>query len=446
MLLPIALALVFLCFSVKTSLSFSASIKSLKSNHLYGRGRPDYLRRRRYPRKTPTVIMDTTTAGISENKEYVAVMGNKDEKWKVGDGSRWRVWSVIDELETNGLSSSKSSSSRKRRHPGDHTESESSLVNEEAATNKYDKVTKLVIDILKEWGTKWAGQSGWQTLLNKKSLLHEVEESIVALQILMEWMDCRVGVISSDSDAASDTPSIQPLTLCDVCCGKGIFSMLASYLFRGKTSTHVSDIIMLDRQKDIDWSHIMASNLSAEEEGRPRIETWGGCNLHDIDGIVERLEAHGKGAHSENPGSTPGRQLALVGIHLCKQLSPSCASVVNSLGPEKCPFLCLAPCCLPRVVRNVPKVISNDIKRKGKSGKESGSMTVSVRTFETLEERKARLEANERRDGAKKRSVATQPCYLCQDMGHPMHKCSLLPADEFERLDIFKKAAAATPW
>mmetsp|Transcript_12077 Transcript_12077/g.24879 ORF Transcript_12077/g.24879 Transcript_12077/m.24879 type:complete len:558 (-) Transcript_12077:99-1772(-) len=441
--LLIGLAFVFLCLFAESSHSFSVSIKYLKSIDLSSFGRSGNLHRHNQ-RKPPTVMMEIATASNSENREYVA-MGNNDEKWKVGDGSRWRVWSVIDELETNGLSSSKSSSSRKRRRSGDYADKESTLISDNATAGNCDKVTRLVIDILKEWGGKWAGQSGWQTLLNKKSLLHEVEESIVALQILMAWMDRRIDAISTEADTASDTPNIQPVTLCDVCCGKGIFSMLASYLFRGKTSTHVSDIIMLDKQTDIDWNHIVMSNLSAEEEGRPRIETWGGCNLHDIDEIVARLEAHGKGSSSQNPHNTPGRQLALVGIHLCKQLSPSCAGVVNSLGPEKCPFLCLAPCCLPRVARNVPKMISNDSKRKGKSGKELGLTTVTVRTFETLEEKQARLEANERRDGAKKRSVATQPCYLCQDIGHPMHKCSLLPSDEFERLDVFRKAAAATP-
>ena len=108
---------------------------------------------------------------------------------------------------------------------------------------------------------------------------------------------------------------------------------------RGKTSTHVSSIIMLDKQQDINWNHIVASNKGVEEEGRPFIKSWGGCNLLDIDQIVEKLQGHDTIDDGVNNGP-----IALVGIHLCKQLSPSCAGVVNAMGPKKCPFLCLAPC------------------------------------------------------------------------------------------------------
>jgi len=197
---------------------------------------------------------------------------------------------------------------------------------------------------------------------------------------------------------------------------------------------------MLDKQKDINWNHIIASNESAQGDGRPMIKTWGGCNLHEIDNMVEKLDG--------NNGP-----LALVGIHLCKQLSPSCAGVVNSLGPEKCPFLCLAPCCLPRVVRNLSK--SNNNGMLPKRNKMQGALstknlaketyqTVPVRKFESAEERQSRIDANKRREGAKKRTFADVPCYLCSEI-HSIHRCNLLPADENERMDIFQKAAALNP-
>ena len=320
-------------------------------------------------------------------------------------GSRWRIWSVIDELETNGLSSN----------------SKTTLI-ENDNTRNHDDMTKQVIQVLRNW-TQWAGVRGWNTLLNKKSLLHEVEESIVALHFLSEWLEQQRAIQQNDT----------PVTLVDVCCGKGIFSLLGSYIYSDKTSTHVSSIIMLDRQPDINWDHIIASNESALQEERPTIQCWGGCNLHEIDQIVNKLE------------SIDG-SLAMVGIHLCKQLSPACAGVVNTLGPEKVPFLCLAPCCLPRVVRNLSKANNDSMipnRMHSKSAKEV-SFTVPVRIYESIEERQARIEANERRKGAKKRTFADIPCYLCSEI-HPIHKCNLLPSDENERLDIFQKAAALNP-
>lgn len=339
-----------------------------------------------------------------------AANGHQNDRAKIrngNDGSSWRIWSVIEELEANGLSSDGRCNENSRRDD--------------------DAMTDQVVHILRLWGDSWAGQTGWNTLLNKKSLLHEVEESIVALRFLDDWLERR----RQDGNAP-------PVTLVDVCCGKGILSMLASYIFREKTLTHVSSIIMLDKQKDINWNHIVASNKSADADGRPSIKTWGGCNLHEIDQIVEKLQ--GRDDFASGP-------LALVGIHLCKQLSPACAGVVNALTPDTCPFLCLAPCCLPRVVRNyLSKANNGAMMRDAKRLKSDkvGAFTVPVRTYESADDRQARIEANQRRSSANKRTFADVPCYLCSEI-HAIHKCSLLPADENERINIFQKAAAQNP-
>jgi len=331
-------------------------------------------------------LLSSTQALLSFNHHHRTAihrrqMELRSQSQATVDGSNWRIWSVIDQLE--------------ERQQQDKSS---------------DFITNKVIQVLHQWGSEWSGHSGFQSLLNKKSLLHEIEESIVALQTLHDWLEKR-----SNNES--------PVTLVDVCCGKGITSMLTSYVFC--TST-VSDIIMLDKQ-DINWNHISASNDKIESQGedRPFIETWQ-CNLHEIDSVVERLENK--------------QQLALIGIHLCKQLSPACASVVNALGPEKAPFLCLAPCCLPLAARNFAKTNrqANDMPILKKK------TTIEVRTYESAEERQARKDANQKRLAAKKRTFMDQPCILCAEI-HPVQKCGLLPLDLNEQRIIFERAALSRP-
>jgi hypothetical protein len=71
------------------------------------------------------------------------------------------------------------------------------------------------------------------------------------------------------------------------------------------------------------------------------ISAWPKCDVHDA-AFLERLR------------DAPGR-LAVVGIHLCKMLSPRCVGVFNCLGAAKAPFLLLAPCCMPKV-RGAPEL------------------------------------------------------------------------------------------
>ena len=325
-----------------------------------------------------------------------------------GTSTSSRIWDVIQKLETDGLTTSNDVSATLQdanEHKSITTISTASIPHHQQRINK---VTAQVTNILKEWGNNWAGKSEWQSLLGKQSLLHEVEESIVALSFLLEWLENR--------------KETTPLTLVDVCCGKGILSMLASFVLREHPS--VKEIIMLDKQTDINWNHTRIANDSADNERRPIIEAWGGCNLNEIDSIVERLEER------------QDMQYALIGIHLCKLLSPSCVGLANTLGQEKCPFLCLAPCCMPRAVLQSKKKI-NSMK---------SSRMISVRAYETRDQRKARHDANVLRAGAKKRTFRDQPCYLCSDTGHHVKNCALLPSDESECIDIFQRAAAQIPW
>lgn len=229
----------------------------------------------------------------------------------------------------------------------------------------------------------------------------------MALHLFQTWLDKR------------PENSKSPVTLVDVCCGKGITSLLASYLFR-----ELYQVVALDKNANINFHHIKAANLNATDAGRPRIEIWGDTNLHDIDPLVERLGAI-------------GTTLAFIGIHLCKNLSPAAVGVANNL-PGVCKFLMLAPCCLPRQARNYAKFKCGPVE-----GQRFASFIIPVRVHESEEDRKLRFEANSRRANAKKR-FASMPCILCDEI-HPIKKCSLLPCGETERLEIFRRAEELSP-
>jgi len=314
----------------------------------------------------PTIKIRTLDQSQHQSRQIIfCEMKISCEKLQESKRKDWHVWKAADRLERLGLSLS-----------SDHNELP------EAVTSK--KIIKQVILILRQWGGEWAGRNEWKGILNKSTLLHEVEESIVTLGFLMEFINSL-----NYSEARPE-----PLTIIDVCSGKGIFSMLASYIFRN--NSRVIRIIMLD-QADIKWNHVDIVNENSAEEKRPIIETWQ-CNLHEVDEVVSKLES------IKSP-------IAMVGIHLCKTLSPSCIGIVNSMRTSKCPFFVLAPCCLPRAVLN-PKV-----------GKKS---VIEVRQFETEAQKETRILAKKRRDAAVSRRSRPLAMVGQQDMAPSCWKCGMV--------------------
>lgn len=276
---------------------------------------------------------------------------------------------------------------------------------------KDHQLTPTVISILKQWARQWNDQ---EHLLNNNKLLHEIEESMVALGMLIEWMD--------NSMIKNDT-----IVLMDICCGKGICSLLASYIF--KNDSRVSKIVMMDRPPEannkknqhLDWSHIEVANEYASEENRPTIEAHKE-NLFETDKIIDWL-------------SSPEQQdlpLAFLGIHLCKNLSPTFIGIANTLGPSRVPFLCLAPCCLPRVV----------IQSKYK---DSSKNVLQVAEYEAPLQRQARLRAAHLRRNAQQRRT-TRKCFLCQSTNHTLQNCDIFAtASSTERSEILEKSASLEP-
>jgi len=327
--------------------------------------------------------------------------------------------------------------------------------------DEYQDIIASVKYVLWNWHTRWVvknkspgnARREWYSFLNKSKLCHEVEEAIVALHHLRTWLNEKVS-LDRGSNTSIDDASI---TVIDLCSGKGVFSMLLTYLAGLGIRTQNDDnhsnnvtykeqphawcsvfctigrCIMIDRM-DINWKHISAANedvvlfnSSCREQGsgssmkpissilnergdiienyddsillaKIPIDTWPGTNIHD-DEVLERIN------------TLPGR-IAIVGIHLCKGLSPRAIGITNICGPQKIPFLCLAPCCLPRL--------------------NAGHLCIPV--HEEEEGKKKRLAVEQRRNRIRKAF-----CSICNEKNHFARHCPLLPTDPEQRLAMLAK-------
>mmetsp|Transcript_11599 Transcript_11599/g.15105 ORF Transcript_11599/g.15105 Transcript_11599/m.15105 type:complete len:426 (+) Transcript_11599:136-1413(+) len=237
-----------------------------------------------------------------------------------------------------------------------------------------DELIPVAKDIILNWHSRWAGEERWSSFLNKRQFLHEIEETLVAVQNIRVWLE----KLRSVADQPSD------ITIIDLCCGKGVFTMFLTYLaayrcsclhkrngietktcrkcFDSSVFNPIRKCIMVDRMKTCDWNHIKAANEDLYREGyrtsctegetnfdekylhaKIPIDSWPDCNIHEGE-VCNKIQ------------NLPGR-IAIVGIHLCRTLSPRAISISNICGHEKVPFLCLAPCCLPRLKSRLPVLI-----------------------------------------------------------------------------------------
>ena len=308
---------------------------------------------------------------MTSNESMQSTAASTDSR---GPFAYWRVFKTIDRLEKEGISSNK---------PG--------------AVAEYGPVTSDVICVLKEWGSRWGGQHNWYSFLNKNSLQHEAEECIVALHHFKAW--------------CQDYKGSTPLTVVDMCCGKGMFSMLLSYLLGGRWSQtvgpHVKQILLFDKAK-IDFYHIHEANSSSVEEQRPQMLLWPSTNMHDYDILMDKFLSL----------NTP---LAMVGIHLCKMLGPSAISLINGLKPA---YACLAPCCLPRMVTS--KYAASDRR------------TIPVHRWEDPGDRANRLQSNQLLAASRSPLLF---CYVCQQE-HRVKECPTIAGKtNDERTTIIRAAA-----
>ena len=372
----------------------------------------------------------------SSTKDDVAELPNSNENGEAATKRKrkWRIWKVIEALEQNMTSLDRP---------------------------KYDGFVEITAVLLRDWADRWCGIKEFQSLLNKTRLLHEMEESIVAIHSLVQWMNCTNTAIKKNveehkrleenHDPSNKRPKLQKdddfthfkkdglnddndryklrllqpiissensstdkkITVIDLCCGKGIFSMLLSFMIMSsgrweilKPLRNIQNIIMIDRAKDINWHHIEKTN--EVNIGKVQIDIWSGVNIHEQDEMLFQKFLQIKGS------------LAIVGIHLCKTLSPKCVSIYNTLGKEKAPFLCLAPCCLPRLVTTT--------KQTNHNNDEKDKLEIPVDLYEPYSERQQRILHNNRRK--RRRDDRNGSCYLCLSFDHRAKQCPTLPKDK----------------
>ena len=278
-----------------------------------------------------------------------------------GSGKCWEIFRVIEVLERDGIAASANARD---------------AVQQQYCNDQYHDTTKDVLAVLTRWSMDYVGDDNWRSLLNKSNLRHEIEESIVALYHLRRW-------------TANRNSTETPFIAVDGCCGKALFSMLLSYLAAEHDDlSSLSRIILFDKDRNIDWRHVQSANQSRLElthgsgqRPRPIMEVWAGINLHDYDSsILPKLQSY----------NTP---IALTGIHLCKTLGPAFVSLANQLGRHQAPYLCLAPCCLPR-----------------------RTAILSIGQYEAPMQRNVRLQMTQNRHLARERWQAK--CYVCQENHH----------------------------
>jgi hypothetical protein len=315
------------------------------------------------------------------------------------------------------------------------------------STDYSPEILSQVVAILRGWANAWSGVPAYQSFLNKKSLQHEIEECLPALHHLNEWR--KVVVVSH----------LDRFVAIDVCGGKGCLAMLLQYVAThywnkdGPGRPIMDHVILLEKAKcdEIDWYHL----LHPTDGDLIPLVLWEDCNLHETDVLLTRIR---------RDVSYP---IAATGIHLCKMLSPSMVSLVNLLGPNKCVYVCLAPCCMPRAVT---KTAQRNILGKGRNKKsadppkaavERQPSFIHVAVFETQLEREDRMIRIQRRDAARRRKgrlsnlvssnliheeesggkLTVDGCFCCRSTSHQMQFCPLIRAmSDIERKNALQSA------
>jgi hypothetical protein len=281
---------------------------------------------------------------------------------------------------------------------------------------KYSYIISDICDILSEWALQWSGKSEWNSFLNRRTFLHEVEESIIPLYEIINSFEDRINNNQQKNNIK--------LNVIDLCCGKGFFCMLLLFLTTKYNilQYHIKRIIMIEKQSDIDWYHIYEANkyikyIYTNNENIIQIDIWSGVNIHDTS-LLNRIHNDicmnsnsiindNNISINDNNKRIDNNFVVLVGIHLCKRLSSRFIEIINYFIQYHYLYqFILAPCCLPRFsgVVTIKKHFHNNYNNNIKQIKNSKFKYVKYN---------------------KKWDV----CWKCGMSGHNRYECSSINSD-----------------
>lgn len=188
----------------------------------------------------------------------------------------WRVWRAAGAL-VGGVSPDGGDGGASPPHLPS-----SSLFFDPPSLRRYWALAGEAAGSLQSWGWHFAslsregrgrGDGGnreydWaEGLLKTPPLLNEVEESVVAINALAGWHH---GIVLGGRPRkleCSSRPDGITVIIVDLCCGKGVFSMLLSYLAARRNSEEcvplrrVGHVVIVDRA-DIRWGHVSRVNAN----------------------------------------------------------------------------------------------------------------------------------------------------------------------------------------
>ena len=176
----------------------------------------------------------------------------------------------------------------------------------------------------------------WLRLFRGEKVVKEVVESIPVISLVEDWMDRH-----QDLD--------KPVTIIDLCSGKGFLSMLLSEIL---PVDRVSKCFLIDKAwpmchgktlaHHVSWEHIYGSEKDAE--GPRYYETWpiplvtSKVNLNKKQQILNMINRFS----TEEQGP-----VLILAVHLCGILSIRALNLFRMLPTAQ--FIVLKPCCLPDI-------------------------------------------------------------------------------------------------
>lgn len=198
-------------------------------------------------------------------------------------------------------------------------------------TREYRRIADRLAARLMGWHAHFSGLASSAHFFNKTSFLHEMEEVLLPLRVLVAMCSTLPPHIYQRQQLEHEPePQPQPeperIVVVDLCAGKGFLPMclLHGAVPNGSdcreatvSGVEISRVLLLEKAR-VNWAHLRNSKCW---QGAPDVEIWGPprekLNIFD-ESLLGRLAA------------VPGK-LLLVGIHLCRYRLFGPASIFDRL-------------------------------------------------------------------------------------------------------------------